>query len=399
MSEAAWAEFVWNVFLRLSLISCPVRLVPATAPIDREFETLLSESGGIIDLTHFVRDDPVEGARVGTRYDIYPNGPVAADALDALLRAMRRTGRNAVAFVARAEREHMLVIEPYGGGLRLSVMRRPLVTPGTYDEPAERAVPPEMIEMAEAVIGRRAHEDDANALHERYEARLQARIAERSGSAVPAEPAPPEPSASGSSLSEPLAATAATLLAPQAETAPDAPGSNLESPAEGDAESRGETEAAERLPREIATEILLRIIGIGDRRFDESGWAGMPGGGQRVEAISIRPCNELQPGAVEFRVFAAEGRATPWVGDGNYAGTSGRELALTGFAARPTPAIADRFDVVYEGWFAEGGAVGPLRNGETCASPVPDDPLEGLRVSLIERQDTSQEEPAPAPPQ
>ena len=84
------------MFLRLSLISCPVRLVPATAPIDREFETLLSESGGIIDLTHFVRDDPVEGARVGTRYDIYPNGPVAADALDALLRAMRRTGRNAV---------------------------------------------------------------------------------------------------------------------------------------------------------------------------------------------------------------------------------------------------------------------------------------------------------------
>ncbi len=79
MSEAVWAEAVWNVFLRLSLISCPVRLVPATAPIDREFETLLSESGGIIDLTHFVRDDPVEGARVGTRYDIYPNGPVAAD--------------------------------------------------------------------------------------------------------------------------------------------------------------------------------------------------------------------------------------------------------------------------------------------------------------------------------
>ncbi len=71
------------------------------------------------------------------------------------------------------------MIEPYGGGLRLSVMRRPLVAPGTYDEPAERAVPPEMVEMAEAVIGRRAHEEDANALHERYEARLQALIAER----------------------------------------------------------------------------------------------------------------------------------------------------------------------------------------------------------------------------
>ena len=394
MSEAAWAEFVWNVFLRLSLISCPVRLVPATAPIDREFETLLSESGGIIDLTHFVRDDPVEGARVGTRYDIYPNGPVAADALDALLRAMRRTGRNAVAFTARVERERMLVIEPYGGGLRLSVMRRPLVSPGTYDEPAERAVPPEMIEMAEAVIGRRAHEEDANGLHDRYEARLRALIAQRTGGAAPLEPAP-EPSASGPSLLELGAVTTATLPEPQAETAPDGPGSNLESPARGDAESRGEAEAAEPLPREIATEILLRIIGIGDRRFDEPGWAGMPGGGQRVEAISIRPRDELEPDAVEFRVFAAEGRATPWVSNGSYAGTSDRDLALTGFAARPTPAIADRFDVVYEGWFAEGGAVGPLRNGESCASPVHDDPLEGLRVSLIERQGAGREEPAP----
>ena len=47
---------------------------------------------------------------------------------------------------------------------------------------------------------------------------------------------------------------------------------------------------------------------------------------------------------------------------------------------------------MYEGWFAEGGAVGPLRNGESCLSPVPDDPIEALRVSFIERQDQ------PAPP-
>jgi non-homologous end joining protein Ku len=397
MSEAAWAESVWNVFLRLSLISCPVRLVPATAPIDREFEALLSESGGIIDLTHFVRDDPVEDTRVGTRYDIYPNGPVAADALDALLRAMRRTGRNAAAFTARAERERMLVIEPYGGGLRLSVLRRPLVAPGTYDEPGERAVPPEMIEMAEAAIGRHTHEEDANALHERYEARLQALIAQRSGGAAPAEAHPSGSSALEPSLLE-AGPAAGALLAPQAETASDAPQSELEARGDGDGESLGQVAAAEPLPREIATEILLRIIGIGDRRFDEPGWAGMPGGGERVEAISIRPRDELEADAVEFRVFATEGRATPWVSNGNYAGTSGQDLALTGFAARPTPEIAESFDVVYEGWFADGGAVGPLRNGETCASPVPDDPLEALRVSLIGRQDTAYEEPAPGPP-
>lgn len=373
MSEAAWSETVWNVVLRLSLVSCPVRLVPAVAPIDREFETLLSGSGGIIDLTHFVRSDRVERARVATSYDLYPNGPVAAETLDALRQAMRRAGRDAVAFVSHGEGERMLLIEPYGGGLRLSVMRRPLAAPGAYEEPAERQVPADLVEMAESVIAKHLHDEDADALHERYENRLRALIAQKTGRA-------PEPDAA-----------AATSLAVQAEAEAAAPSRELEVAA--DAAVTGP------LPREIGAEILLRLIDIGDRRFEGPGWAGIPGGGRRIEAISIRPREELAPDAVEFRVFAAEDRATPWVGNGNYAGTSGRNLPLTGFAARPAPAIADRFDVVYEGWFAEGGAVGPLRNGETCSSPVPDDPIEALRVSFIERRSDNPEEPATQPPQ
>src|SRR5215207_2379247 len=113
MGEAVWSESVWNVVLRLSLISCPVRLVPAVAPIDREFETLLAASGAIIDVTHFVRGDTVERARIATSYDLYPNGPVPAETLDALRTAMRRAGRDAVAFVAHGEGERMLLIEPY----------------------------------------------------------------------------------------------------------------------------------------------------------------------------------------------------------------------------------------------------------------------------------------------
>jgi non-homologous end joining protein Ku len=378
MSEAAWSETVWNVFLRMSLISCPVRLVPATAPIDREFESLLSESGGIIDLTHFVHRASVEPARIATSYDLYPNGPVAAETLDALRQAMRRADRDAVAFASRGERERMLLIEPYGGGLRLSVMRRPLVVPGVYAEPAERQVPAELVDMAEAAIARFLHEEDADALHERSENRMQALIAERTGGTLSSE-----------------TSAAAIPLAPPAEAlppqAPETPPPDIESEAAADAA------ITHPLPREIGTEILLRIIDIGDRRFDGPGWAGMPGSGRRIEAISIRPRDELEPEAVEFRVFAAEGRATPWVGNGSYAGTSGRELALTGFAARPTPEIGERFDVVYEGWFAEGGAVGPLRNGESCVSPVPDDPIEALRVSLIERRSEEPDEVIAAP--
>lgn len=378
MSEAVWAEAVWNIVLRLSLISCPVRLVPATAPIDREFEALLSESGGVIDLSRFVLGDPGEGARVGTRYDIYPNGPVAGETLDALIRAMRHLGRDAVAFAGHGDRERMLLIEPYGGGLRLSVMRRPMTAPGAYEEPAERQVPAELVEMAEAAIGRHLHDEDVNGLHERYEHRMRALIAEKISGASPEPASLPllQPGTVAAAVS-----AAASLVSQTGSAPPEAPEPEAESEAEADTAI-----AAEPLPREIGGEILLRLIDVGDRRFDGPGWAGMPGAARRIEAISIRPRDELTPDTIEFRVFAPEGRATPWVSDGNYAGTSGRGLALTGFAARPRPEIADRFDVVYEGWFAEGGAVGPFRNGEHCVSPVPDDPLEALRVSLIERQ-------------
>jgi hypothetical protein len=138
--------------------------------------------------------------------------------------------------------------------------------------------------------------------------------------------------------------------------------------------------------RELGTEILLHIMGLGDRRFVEPGWAGHPGSRRQIEAMSIRPREELEASAIEFRVFAQEGRATAWVSNGNYAGTRGRQLPLTGFAVRPAMELRDRFDVVYEGCFFEGGVVGPRKNGEICTSSVANDPLEAVHVSIIERR-------------
>ena len=147
--------------------------------------------------------------------------------------------------------------------------------------------------------------------------------------------------------------------------------------------------SAEQPGRDLGTEILLHIMGLGDRRFVEPGWAGHPGSRRQIEAISIRPREELEPSAIEFRVFAQEGRATAWVSSGNYAGTRGRQLPLTGFAVRPAPELRDRFDIVYEGCFFDGGVIGPKRNGEICTSPVANDPLEAVRISIVERPDNA----------
>ncbi|MBV8889967.1 MAG: Ku protein [Alphaproteobacteria bacterium] len=217
--------------------------------------------------------------------------------------------------------------------------------------------------------------------------------------AAPAAEAAMEEEAEAAGAPEPAAAAGATATA-EAGAASSAiaaagAGTAAASGAATSAAASGETapaaaqepESAESEPgvRDIGAEILLHIVGLGDRRYIEPGWAGNPGSRRQIEALSIRPREGLASSAVEFKVFAQEGRATSWVSDGNYAGTRGRGLPLTGFAVRPAEDLRDRLEISYEGCFFEGGVVGPKRDGELCMSPVANDPLEAVRVSIVER--------------
>jgi len=138
-------------------------------------------------------------------------------------------------------------------------------------------------------------------------------------------------------------------------------------------------------PGELRCEIVLHIEREGDRRFDMPGWVGHRGERVRIEAFSVRPLEILAPGDVEYKAFGPGGRETPWVGDGKLCGTRGYGIPLTGFAVRPAPRVADRFETVYAGSFFASGVIGPVRNGAACVPTVPDDPLDAILVRLVER--------------
>jgi hypothetical protein len=193
---------------------------------------------------------------------------------------------------------------------------------------------------------------------------------------VPELPLAPEPSPQPEPPPEP--AVAAVVPPPSPEPSP-SPASEPPPPAPEPAP------APSGGPHDVGAEILLHIMGLGDRRYVEPGWAGNPGSKRQIEALSIRPRDGLAASSIEFRVFAQEGRATAWVSNGNYAGTRGRNLPLTGFAVRPSGELGERIEIAYEGSFFEGGVVGPKRNGELCVSPVADDPLEAVRVTIIDQ--------------
>ena len=142
---------------------------------------------------------------------------------------------------------------------------------------------------------------------------------------------------------------------------------------------------AEVAGTELPIEIILHIERQGDRQLPGHGWVGNRGQRLRIEAFGIRPLKTLTPAHLRYMAFGPGGRQTPWVTDARLCGTRGRGLPLTGFAISLAPEVADRFDVVYEGSFFDSGAVGAKQNGEACLPPIANDPLEAMRIRLIQR--------------
>ena len=548
------AEAVWNGFLRLSLVSCPITLNPATSdarritldllsartgnPVteqyvdtktgdvvakealvkghefapgryvtvsDEELAKLGGGGGNIIDLERFVPREQIDHLYVEAAYYLQPEGQLASDTVHALRLAMRRSGRVALGHVRIGERERPALIEPHRAGLMMSTLHtEDELVVAKSDERPEEDIPAEMVEIAEAIIARRAGEFDPRQLRDRFQDDLRKLVEQKASNAPAPPPASRRPPSAGRSTSpapvpeaappeaaspapepeapppepEPVAAAApppppepepVTAAAPPPPPEPKAPPPEPEPvtaaapspPPEPEPEAAApsqpappaaavpppppqpapeppppappapepavaaepppspratavpppprprpvpppppapeptlampprppapQPEASESEQDDVGAEILLHIMGLGDRRYVEPGWAGSPGSRRQIEALSVRPRQGLAASALEFRVFAQEGRATAWVSNGNYAGTRGRNLPLTGFAIRPAEEFGDRLDIAYEGSFFEGGVVGPKRNGELCVSTVADDPLEAVRITITHR--------------
>jgi hypothetical protein len=137
---------------------------------------------------------------------------------------------------------------------------------------------------------------------------------------------------------------------------------------------------------EIPLEIVLHIRGRGDVYFFGSDWAGRVGPGSWVEAFTILPRHERAAAAIEYKGLSANGVETAWLPAGSVCGTTGRNTPLLGFAVRQKAGVAGaRFDCEYSGSFESGAVSGPARNGAPCRSVSDNDPLEGLRLRIIDR--------------
>jgi hypothetical protein len=105
-----------------------------------------------------------------------------------------------------------------------------------------------------------------------------------------------------------------------------------------------------------------------------------------IEAFAIGSVCELTQDLIEYCGVTADGLQTPWLGNGMLCGSRGRGMPIMGYAIRLKPDVADKYDCAYTGQFVSGKVLGPFKNGDLCCSDQPLDPLWGIEVYALERE-------------
>jgi DNA end-binding protein Ku len=233
----------WKGYLKLSLVSCPVALFPASSTATRvsfntlnrktgnrvkqvyvdpdtrdevpsedqvkgyaigkdnylmveasDLEGVQIESSRTIDIEKFVPRDEIDPRYMDAPYYIAPDDRVGQEAFSVIREAMRESGKVAIGRVVIARRERVVMIEPWRKGLLATLLRY-----GTevrddaayFDEIPDVPVSEDMKEMAEIIIARRSGHFLPDEFEDRYEnALVEMMRSKQEGQPSPATVAP-----------------------------------------------------------------------------------------------------------------------------------------------------------------------------------------------------------------
>ena len=233
----------WKGYLKLSLVSCPVRLYPATStreritfnqlhkdthnrinmkPVDPELglversdlvkgyeyedkqyvviedsdlEAVRIDSNHTLNIEAFVDEDSVDVVYQDAPYYLAPDGAMAEETFVVLREAMRKSGKLAIARLVLSSRERVVTIGARENGMMVCTLRNPNEVRGTaeYFNTIPVGNPdPEMLELAEKLIEQKVTEFDPKNYEDRYEAALMEMIREKLKGHKPIIAAAPE---------------------------------------------------------------------------------------------------------------------------------------------------------------------------------------------------------------
>jgi DNA end-binding protein Ku len=141
-----------------------------------ELKALDVESSKVIDLERFVPRGDIDPVYLDTPYYLYPDGPLAVEALRVIGAAMAEAGVAGIGRLTLTRRERMVIVEARGTGMVLFTLRAAdEVRPAQFGS-AEGDLDAEMVAIARAIIRQRTGTFDPSAYRDRYQEALQALI-------------------------------------------------------------------------------------------------------------------------------------------------------------------------------------------------------------------------------
>jgi len=213
----------WKGYLRLSLVSCPVRLFTATSSaeskisfnmlhkdtknrvkmkyhdpelgeVDRadlvkgyqfekdkyvvvtqeEMDEVEIESSKTIDIDGFVDESEIDEMYLDSPYYMAPDGPIAEETYAVILEAMKRAKKVAIAKIVLNGRERLTAIHPIKEGFKITTLRSHKEirsAAGAIDKVSVK-LQPDMLAMAQQIINSKQIKFAPEEFQDRYEEAL-----------------------------------------------------------------------------------------------------------------------------------------------------------------------------------------------------------------------------------
>jgi DNA end-binding protein Ku len=224
----------WKGYLRLSLVSCPIVLYPATSETekvrfhqlnkatgnrihlqkvdaetgdavssegivkgyeigkgggyievtDEDLEAIDIESTRTIDIDQFVPRDEIDDLYIDRPYYVVPDGKVGQQAFAVIREAIRKRGMVALGRVVLSTREHVIALEPRDRGIVGLLLHYPYEVrepEGYFDDIPKESTPKEMLDLASHIMETMAGHFQPKRFEDRYEDALRDLIKRKQG--------------------------------------------------------------------------------------------------------------------------------------------------------------------------------------------------------------------------
>jgi DNA end-binding protein Ku len=213
----------WKGFLRLSLVTCPVALYPATSESEKisfnqlnrqtghrikylkvdadtgeevpnedivkgyaldetfievskeELENVALESTRTIDIDEFVDKADIDPRYLIRPYYLRPDGKVGHDAFAVIRETIREMNKVAIGRVVLTNREHIIALEPLDKGLVGTLLRYPYEVRSEaeyFDEIQDVKVTKDMLDLAKHIVNQKSGSFEPDKFEDHYETAL-----------------------------------------------------------------------------------------------------------------------------------------------------------------------------------------------------------------------------------